>query len=402
MNSNILLLAIVTYIVIITVGYLIDKYLRVPWMFTVIILSFVFSTFGLFQDTLHSENFQFLSKMGMLFFLFTIGVELELEKIKKLGGYIVAGSVLLTLIEGFALALFFYFVFPQFVSYSFIVALIAGVAFGTVGEVVLLAILKEFGLVHTQFGQLIMGIGVLDDIFEILALAGVIALPAFIHNGAVISSWSTPVAILLTLLGLIMAVVILVFISRWFKTNLEKITEHSFIGPFLIFLIIFSLFYFSSTRFDGMGVVAAIFSGIVIQQALPIQLVERYKKPIYFLGNIFLGPFFFLSIGSNMSFEAILTYPLVIVAIIVISIAVRVIVSYMMFNKILGKRQAAVLGIGLCTKFSTSVVTENLLMTSGLIAAPLYSAIMAAFILMKPIIIAIFSRNLSSIKGQIK
>lgn len=51
---------------------------------------------------------------------------------------------------------------------------------------------------------------------------------------------------------------------------------------------------------------------------------------------------------------------------------------------------------------STSVVSENLLFTSGLIATPLYSAIMVTFILFKPIMIAVFSRNLAVIKYDIQ
>jgi len=44
-------------------------------------------------------------------------------------------------------------------------------------------LLKEFRLGKTKFGQLALGIGVFD-IFEILALAGIIALPAFISGGS--------------------------------------------------------------------------------------------------------------------------------------------------------------------------------------------------------------------------
>jgi len=108
-----------------------------------------------------------------------------------------------------------------------------------------------------------------------------------------------------------------------------------------------------------------------------------------------------LSLGSKISFDSLLTYPLFILAIILISLTVRVVLSYLLFNKILGKKPAAILGVGLCAKFSTSVVSENLLVTFGLITAPLYSAIMASFILMKPIIIGVFSRGIASIKNQI-
>ena len=68
MDRNILLLAICTYVVIIVFGNLINKYLRMPWMFTVVMFGIFISAFGLFQDTFQSSNFLFLSKIGMLFF----------------------------------------------------------------------------------------------------------------------------------------------------------------------------------------------------------------------------------------------------------------------------------------------------------------------------------------------
>jgi len=402
MDRNILLLAICTYVVIIVFGNLINKYLRMPWMFTVVMFGIFLAAFGLFQETFQSSNFLFLSKIGMLFFLFTIGVDLELEKIRQMGRYIILGDILLTLTEGLLLGLLFFFVYPNFVNHSFLVAVIAGVAFGTVGEVILLAILKEFGLEHTKFGQLALGIGVFDDIFEIGALALIIALPSFAKDGAIAASWISSIKLLVILVCIVLVTFLFSKAGKLVKKYLEKIDSNSFIIPFLIFLIIFSFFYFSSMQFENMSVIAAIFSGLAVQQFLPEKFVSQYKKPIYFIGNMFLGPFFFLSLGSKISFASLLDFPILIISIIAISLIVRVSLSYLLFQKILGKKQSAVLGVGLCAKFSTSVVSENLLFTSGLIAAPLYSAIMAAFILMKPIIIGVFSTSVASIKDQVK
>lgn len=187
---NIILLALTACLAVVTLGFVIQKYLRLPWMFTVVILGMTFSALGWFGEAMDSDNFHFLARMGMLFFLFMIGVELEFKQIREMGKYIIGGNILLTLTEGFLLALFFYFAFPDFVNNSFWVALIAGVAFGTVGEVILLVLLKEFGLEKTRFGQLAMGIGVFDDIFEILALAIVVALPAVNTAAASGSAWS--------------------------------------------------------------------------------------------------------------------------------------------------------------------------------------------------------------------
>lgn len=398
---DIFLLATLTCFVIVTIGYWIHRYLRMPWMFTVVVFGMALSALGLFQEVMAGENFRFLSRMGMLFFLFTIGIDLELDQVRKLGGYIIGGNILLTLTEGVLLGLLFYLVFPAFVSHSFVVALIAGIAFGTVGEVILLAILKEFGLEKTKFGQLALGIGVFDDVFEILALAVIIVLPAFSSGASQDVAWRESLSIVLTLVGILVITFILSQVGRITRRYLEKVPDNSFVIPFSIFMMIFAFIYFGASGFENMGVVAAIFSGIAVKQVMPGRFIQQYKKPIFFVGNIFLGPFFFLSLGGHMSFDSLLAYPLLILAIMAVSLSARMAVSYLLFHKLLGGRQSLVMGVGLTTKFSTSVISENLLFSSGLIAQPLYTAIMAAFMILKPIIVGVFSRSLAITRDTI-
>ncbi len=399
---DIFLLAAVTCAVIATVGYAVNKYLRLPWMFTVVVFGLVLSALGWFQGVMSSPNFQFLAQMGMLFFLFTIGVDLEIEQIRRLGRYIVGGNIALTLGEGLLLGLFLYLVVPQFVSHSIAVALLAGVAFGTVGEVILLAILVEFGLEKSRFGQLALGIGVFDDIFEILALALIIAMPALTVGGAQDGASENPLGIVLTLLGLFLATILLAWAGKFTRSRLSRIATDSFAIPFLILMFIFAFIYLASRQYSNLGVVAAIFSGIAVRQVFPEKAVQQYKKPIFFVGNVFLGPFFFLSLGGKMSMNALVSYPLLILAIVAISLSARVGLSYLLFGRLLGKRQSLIMGVGLTSKFSTSVVSENLLFSSGLIAQPLYSSIMAAFIILKPIIVGAFSWGLAQIQDEIQ
>jgi Kef-type K+ transport system membrane component KefB len=398
---DLFLLAAVTYLVIATAGYFINRHTRLPWMFTVVVFGMLLSSLGLFKEVTAGATFQLLAKLGMLFFLFTIGIDLEIAQIRKLGWYVVVGDIALTLTEGFLLALFFYFAFPQFVSHSFLVALIAGIAFGTVGEVVLLAILKEFKLEKTRFGQLALGIGVFDDVFEVVALAAIIALPAVGATGSGDVATPSSLLILLTLTAIVAATVVLARLSPLTRRYLERVPADSFVPPFLIFLVAYAFIYLGGQGFANMAVVAAIFSGIAVKQVLPPRMVEQYRKPIFFTANVFLGPFFFLSLGGMMSLSAIVAYPLLILAIITISLSTRLALSYLLFGRLLGRRQALVMGVGLTSKFSTSVVSENLLFSSGLIAQPLYSSIMAAFIILKPIIVGVFARGLALMKDEI-
>ena len=77
---DIFLLAAVTYLVIVTAGYAINKYTRLPWMFTVVVFGMVLSSLGLFREVTESAPYQMLAKLGMLFFPFTIGIDLDLGR----------------------------------------------------------------------------------------------------------------------------------------------------------------------------------------------------------------------------------------------------------------------------------------------------------------------------------
>ena len=141
--------------------------------------------------------------------------------------------------------------------------------------------------------------------------------------------------------------------------------------------------------------------GIVTQQIFPDKVLKESGKSIDFLGNFFLSPFFFLSLGTKMSLAALIAFPLLIIVIVLVSFSSRVLASTMLFRKLFGAKYAFILGVGLCAKFSTSIIAENLLFTSGLISTTLFSAIIMAYIIMKPIIVGVYSWGLSTAKSEI-
>ena len=49
-------------------------------------------------------------------------------------------------------------------------AILVALSFATVGEAVLIPILDEFRLTKTKLGQTIPGVGILDDVIEVLLL----------------------------------------------------------------------------------------------------------------------------------------------------------------------------------------------------------------------------------------
>ncbi|MGQ9744172.1 MAG: cation:proton antiporter [Candidatus Bathycorpusculaceae bacterium] len=398
--EDILLLTTVIYVIALIFGYLAQRYLRMPWMFSLVIFGMVFSAFGFFTQVTKSENFQLLANLGMLALLFMIGLDLNLKEIRSLGPYIAGGDLFLCFFEGTVLALLFYFFFPADVGNSFPIALITGVTFGTIGEVVLFAILAEFGLVNTRFGQLSLGMGVFDDVVEVAMLAIIATLPAFSSTGG--AQGIPNVMLIVSGLGiLLIGTFAIVKIGGRIKKALESIRGPPYVPPFLILLTFFSFAALGGLIYENLAPVAAIMGGIVTQQIFPDKVLKESRKSVNFLGNFFLSPFFFLSLGAKISLASLITFPLLIIVIVLVSFSSRVSASTMLFRKLFGVKYAFILGVGLCAKFSTSIIAENLLFNSGFISTTLFSAIVTAYIIMKPIIVSIYSWGLSTAKSEI-
>ena len=398
--EELLLLTAVTYVIALIFGYLGQRYLKMPWMFSLVIFGIIFSAFGFFTQVTKSENFQLLANLGMLALLFMIGLDLNLKEIRSLGPYIAGGDLFLCFFEGTMLALLFYYCFPADVGNSFPIALITGVTFGTIGEVVLFAILAEFGLVNTKFGQLSLGMGVFDDIVEVAMLAIIATLPAF-SSTVEVQGIPDIKLIFSGLIVLLLTTFAIVKVGGRIRKALESIRGPPYVPPFLILLTFFSFAAIGAIIYENLAPVAAIMGGIVAQQIFPDKVLKESRKSINFLGNFFLSPFFFLSLGTKISLAALIAFPLLIIVIVLVSFSSRVSASTMLFRKLFGAKYAFILGVGLCAKFSTSIIAENLLFNSGFISTTLFSAIVTAYIIMKPIIVGIYSWGLSTAKSEI-
>ena len=392
--EDILLLIVITYSVSLGFGFLLQKYLRIPWMFAALFFGIVLSVFGFFAPSIESESFQLLATLGMLVILFMIGFNLDLKEIKKLGKQIFAGTILIIGLEGFLGSLLFYFGFPAHVSNSYLVALITALSFATVGEAVLLPILSEFNVLNTKFGQLTLGIGTFDDIIEVLMLAIIVALPAFLPK-AHVTGFPNPLLILSALGVLLLLTLIMTRLANKLKNILRRNSNTPYVHSLLILLVFFSFAALGGFVFESLATVGAILGGIVGRQLLPEEMLNEDQKAINFLGYIFLSPLFFLSIGTNVSLTSLLIYPSLIVLIWIVAKGSKLLASYLLFHKVLGNKYSLLMGLGLSVRFSTSLIVQLMLFNSGLISLALYSALIATAALMKPVIIGLYSWGLS-------
>jgi Ca2+-transporting ATPase len=393
--EDILLLICITYGVSLVFGFLLQKYLKIPWMFAALFFGIILSVFGFFASSIESPSFQLLATLGMLVILFMIGFNLDLKEIKKLGKQILTGTISIIGLEGLLGSLLLYFGFPTLVSNSYLVALITALSFATVGEAVLLPILSEFNVLNTKFGQLTLGIGTFDDIIEVLMLAVIPALPAFLPK-AQVQSFPDPLLILTALGALLLLTLVMTRLANKLKNILGKNSNTPYVHSLLILLVFFSFAALGGFVFESLAAVGAILGGIVARQLLPEKTLNEDEKAINFVGYIFFSPLFFLSIGADFSLPSLFIYPLLIVFLLIVANTSKYLASFLLFRKMLGTKYSLLLGVGLGVRFSTSLIVQFILFSSGYISLALYSALIATAIILKPIIIGLYSWGLST------
>ncbi|PBQ33460.1 cation/H(+) antiporter [Sphingobacteriaceae bacterium] len=197
----ILLLQIITIILVARFFGFICKKIKQPTVIGEIVAgiflgpSFIGSYFPEFSGFLFPKqslsNLQFLSQIGLILFMFIVGMELDLKMLKnkaKDAVIISHASIIFPFTLGLGLAYYIYQIFaPPTINFlSF--ALFTGIAMSITAFPVLARIVQEKGLTKTKLGTIVITCAAADDITAWCILAAVIAI---VKAGSVISSLYT-------------------------------------------------------------------------------------------------------------------------------------------------------------------------------------------------------------------
>ena len=298
-----------------------------------------------------------LSQMGLLLFMFVVGLEVDLaDVLKQRAGIVLVSnvSIVLPLALGVGLAKALY---PQFagnyVSFSPF-ALFMGTAMSVTAFPVLARILKERNLMGTSLGTLAISCAAIDDISAWLLLA---VLTAIVRSG---NRWQQLVVTLLLLIAFILFMLIVV---RRLSFILESWYEKRGAGiEFLSFLVLF--IFAASWTTEKLGV-HALFGAFMAGLAMPknerllTEVVERIES----LSLALLLPLFFALTGLRTRVDLLTGRSVLGYAVAIIAIAVA--------GKLAGAAFAArIIGVNWKNSFALGVLMN----TRGLVELVILNA----------------------------
>lgn len=373
---NIFLLVGGTLLFTLIFGRFMEK-IRVPWVFAALLLGAIFAAFGpSFVLLTSSSTFTFLAEIGMYLLLFLIGLELNVDQMRKRLGFILPATCIIILSEGAIGALVVHAVF----GYSWILSFLVALSFATVGEEILIPILQEFNMVNSALGQLIIGIGTVDDGFEIILLAFVSLL---------IGTWAR--ADIWIVLGSLAAMFLLLALLLRLRTRPQQFRFKRIETLFPFVLALFFVFI-GVGSFAQAAPLGAIMAGIGVRLFLPTARREMIESEIKSMAYGFFAPLFFVWVGAQLDIHYLFSSPLIVVLIMIISSGTKMLVSLLVGSRQLGLRGATLLGLGLSVRFSTSIIIIKVLFDHRLIGADVYSVIVASSIVFQFVIPVVFAR----------
>ncbi len=183
-------------------------------------------------------NLNFLSQIGLILFMFVIGMELDLKSLKNKANDAVVishASIIFPFTLGIALAYFIYDQFaPPGIDFTSF-ALFLGISMSITAFPVLARIVQERGIHKTKLGTIVITCAAADDITAWCALAAVIAI---VKAGSINSALY--VIILAVIYVVLMIKVVRPFLSRISEVKSQNTMSKSIVGIFFITLIISS------------------------------------------------------------------------------------------------------------------------------------------------------------------
>jgi len=248
-----------------------------------------FSTFLFPKASL--SNLQFLSQIGLILFMFIIGMELDLRVLKtkaKEAIVISHASIILPFALGVGLALFIYQQFaPDGISFlSF--ALFIGIALSITAFPVLARIVQERGLSKTRLGTMVITCAATDDITAWCILAAVIAI---VKAGSFLSSVYT--ILLAAAYVLVMLNVVRPFLKRLgdhysYKEGLTK-------PVVAVFFVVLLLSAYSTEIIGIHALFGAFMAGVIMPDNKKFR--NLFIEKVEDVSMVLLLPLFFVFTG---------------------------------------------------------------------------------------------------------
>ena len=258
-------------------------FLKQPAVLGYIVAGVIIGPHNHFFQFIQDENtIKILSELGVVFLMFSLGLEFSLRKLVKVGGaaFIVALGKIVTMVWiGYQIGLQ--------LDWNSMDSLFLGAMLSISSTTIIVKALDELGLKQERFAHLIFGILIVEDILAIgmIALLTGIAMNGSVDAGDVLATVGK-LSLFMTVslvLGLLMVPRLIDYVSKFKSNEMFLISVLGLCFGFCLIVL----------KLDYSVALGAFMIGAVMAEARSLHLIERLIEPVR---DMFCA-IFFVAIG---------------------------------------------------------------------------------------------------------
>jgi CPA2 family monovalent cation:H+ antiporter-2 len=273
---------------------LIFRKIKQPLVLGYIIAGFLVGPhFNLLPTVADVENIDTLAEMGVIFLLFSLGLEFSFKKLMRVGGE----ASITAFVEIIFITVAGYFV-GRWMGWSRMDSLFLGGMLASSSTTIIIRAFDELGVKTKQFARIVFGVLVVEDIVVILLMV--------LLSTIAVTQQFEGAAIVYTILKL------LFFLALWFIGGIFLLPSllkraSSLLDNETLLILTLGLclsMVVLATQVGFSAALGAFIMGSIIAETTSAEKVEQLIKPVKDL----FGAVFFVSIGMMIDPEAIIRY----------------------------------------------------------------------------------------------
>ncbi len=345
-------------LIFISIGILfvpfLSKLLRIPVSVGEILYGIAVGKSG-FNLIEPSQWLQFLSTFGFLLLMFIAGLEVKIKEIHRL-----PLRTKLTYTAVPVLILSVAFVSGMELSFKPLVSL----ALGAISVGIVVAVLKEKGLLPTRYGKTVFLVGIVGEVLSIGALT---LFGLYTEFGFGIKFWKGIGELLLFLLVARLILIFLRSLVWWYPNRFKFFFEKnpSEIGVRISLAVMFVLSV-AASLIHVEPIIGAFLAGVIF--ATVFEDTENIEEKLSGISFGFLIPIFFISVGINFVMPHLSLHLLEIISVMVaVSFVSKVIPSLLLKLEGLALRESVAAGFLLSAPLTLVIVIAELGVKMGVI-----------------------------------
>jgi Kef-type K+ transport system membrane component KefB len=334
------------------------KFLKQPLIVAYVVAGVIVGPVGLGMIT-NTEEIALLSELGIVFLLFSVGLEIDFRRFKHVGFAAFAGGaiqVIITFLLGFAVAMFF--------GMANILGVYIGLLLAFSSTMIVAKILSDRDELNTLHGRIMLGILLLQDIIAVIALP-------LLRNVGSLLSLEFAGSIVLRGLGLF---AIAILLNRFF---FPRILDYAAEKHEVLFITAVAncFFFIGASYVLGFSIAIGGFIAGLSMANFPYNI--EIAGEVHALRDFF-SIVFFSSLGMQLNFWVMQSmFPLFITVLLIVLLLKPIILALIYLFLGYGGRTSGYIGLGMGQASEFMFIIAAAMFLAGSITHEFYSFLLS-------------------------